>query len=87
MADKAAITIATGKSSDAVSGEPIPEGTPVLHLTINKRCAPFFTAASLRRLADEVDKGCGLLFDANTPATEAERWPELGCRHAHPGWN
>ena len=84
MADKATIAVATGKSRDATTGELIPEGTIVAHLTINTRCAPFFTAASLRRLADEIDNGPGLLFNATRTTPETERWPELGYRHTRP---
>ena len=87
MADKAEIVRATGKSCDGLTGEPIPAGMNVAHITINKRCAPFFTAESLRRLADEIEKGPGVLFDACGPACERvgltimvvpERWPEHG---------
>ena len=78
MADSITIKRATGQSRDGITGEIIPAGTPVAHLVLNSRCAPFLTAASLRQLADEIDAGEGLLFKSTGPSSESERWPALG---------
>lgn len=81
MADSARIIAATGKSRDGITGEVIEAGTPVAHVMFNSRCAPFLTAESLRRLADEIEKGEGWLFRAVGPVGEPERWKEMGWEH------
>jgi len=82
MADKIKIVAATGKSTDGITGETIPTGTPVAHVHFNARCAPFLTAESLRKLADEIESGVGTLFNAGGPTDEQERWPEMGWAFA-----
>ncbi len=83
MADKIRVDIATGKSRDGITGEVIPAGTLVAHVAFNARCAPFLTAAGLRRLADEIDRGEGLVHGNSVYDTEPERWPESGQRQPY----
>lgn len=74
MAKSARIVPASGLSNDALTGQPIPSGTPVAFIEWNSRCSTYLTAEQLRRLADEIDAGPGLLFENGHTPNEQQRW-------------